>query len=113
MPYQNEDFLDDDGKWQCISCGICCWFVGMAYPEMEAWPGGPCKHLKDNQCEIYEDRPEVCRVKTEMGDDVCAAACRVVTEVAVETARSADGTLLKRYPTPQDCERPPSKDAQP
>lgn len=43
--------LREPRKWSCIKCGSCCAIIG-------------CKHLnKHRLCDIYETRPEICRVK--------------------------------------------------
>lgn len=49
-------------KFQCTKCGACCKRAGMSglMPQRE---DGACVHLtKDNECEIYENRPDFCNV---------------------------------------------------
>jgi uncharacterized protein len=49
----------------CTRCGACCRKAGSS-PELVrlgfAEPGGACKHLVNNECAIYETRPDVCRI---------------------------------------------------
>lgn len=46
----------------CTSCGACCRRVGAVLPNM-AKPDGSCIHLNDkSQCDIYDTRPDFCRV---------------------------------------------------
>ena len=49
----------------CWSCGACCYFMHK-HPDYKDWKHPEkdhCKHLgKDNKCEIYEPRHEICRV---------------------------------------------------
>lgn len=49
-------------KFKCTSCGACCRRAGLLglMPQRE---DGACINLDDNnQCMIYETRPDVCRV---------------------------------------------------
>ena len=44
------------------NCGLCCKHVDEV-PEIShlALPDGTCRHLTtDNQCGIYDDRPDIC-----------------------------------------------------
>jgi Fe-S-cluster containining protein len=46
----------------CSGCGACCLKAGFFKPKLDRGDGG-CKHLDDDMsCEIYEDRPDFCRV---------------------------------------------------
>lgn len=74
-----EDFLDEDRKWQCIKCGSCCLDVSLILPEF-ADPDGVCKYLGgDNECTIYEERPEVCRFTgLGMTDNQKALLCEAI-----------------------------------
>ena len=57
-----EEFLDENGEWNCIKCGACCNFVLLIQPDLNRGDG-TCKNLtEDNLCAIYEDRPALCRV---------------------------------------------------
>ena len=50
-------------SFQCSACGECCRHIGKI-KQLRAFDNGNgvCIHLKDNLCEIYENRPEICRV---------------------------------------------------
>jgi len=49
--------------WQCKKCGTCCRIAGLAMPEFDRGDGA-CKMLtEDNLCSIYDNRPNICRVK--------------------------------------------------
>lgn len=50
-------------KFPCSQCGECCRHIDLI-PELTSFnPGdGVCVHLHGNLCDIYEDRPEICRV---------------------------------------------------
>jgi Fe-S-cluster containining protein len=48
----------------CIQCGLCCRKVDKisALPEFNRGDG-VCRHLINNLCEIYENRPLICNVQ--------------------------------------------------
>ncbi|TVY08354.1 YkgJ family cysteine cluster protein [Paenibacillus cremeus] len=47
----------------CNECGLCCSNInGISELQDYDQGDGVCKYLKDNKCQIYENRPEVCRV---------------------------------------------------
>ena len=47
----------------CSSCGACCLAAG-SNNLMPDRGDGACIHLnKNNKCNIYEKRPDICRVK--------------------------------------------------
>lgn len=49
--------------FQCSKCGECCKHIDRIPMLAEFDSGnGICMHLKDNLCNIYSSRPEVCRV---------------------------------------------------
>ena len=51
-------------SFPCSKCGACCRRAHMIddFPE-PLKPDGSCVHLKDNnECAIYKDRPDVCRI---------------------------------------------------
>jgi hypothetical protein len=77
------DFLDGDGNWKCNQCGKCCMNVSLIAPQLDAG-GGRCTNLTaDNQCAIYETRPDFCRVDVvtpNMPAAVNARACVIVSE---------------------------------
>ena len=59
-PSLTEEFLDEEGNWQCTSCGACCKDVSWCLPTWTV-DGKRCKHLLDNNlCSIYEIRPDIC-----------------------------------------------------
>ena len=65
---KDKGFLTDDGKWVCTKCGACC-----------RW--NRCKLLKDNQCMIYEERPQICRTENFSVQDITRAkACYMLEE---------------------------------
>lgn len=43
----------------CDGCSMCCTLLGVK--ELDKAPGVPCRHLKDNRCSIYDERPPSCR----------------------------------------------------
>ncbi len=47
--------------YPCIGCGICCTFL-KGIPELAGFHGGDgvCVNLKNNRCEIYASRPDIC-----------------------------------------------------
>jgi Fe-S-cluster containining protein len=52
-------------KFPCTSCGACCRRVHLYPPFPKDWvrEDGACKYLtEDNQCLIYETRPDICRI---------------------------------------------------
>ena len=50
-------------EFKCTSCGACCIMAGKL-GLMPSKIDGSCIHLNNNnQCDIYEIRPEVCNVK--------------------------------------------------
>ena len=51
-------------KFQCDKCGLCCRNIRFSSLSAELDRGdGVCKHLKDNLCEIYAERPIFCNVE--------------------------------------------------
>jgi Fe-S-cluster containining protein len=72
-----EDFLEN-GKWACNGCGACCENVQWCLPHWMVEGTTRCKHLTpDKQCEIYEDRPKICRMNQwpNPPDEYIAKAC--------------------------------------
>jgi Fe-S-cluster containining protein len=49
--------------FKCSQCGVCCKQAGkIGLPTKE---DGSCKFLSDdNQCTIYDTRPDICNIKT-------------------------------------------------
>lgn len=64
------------GVYQCVACGACC-----AAPDISTLGkplGFPCTHLRpDMRCDIYPDRPAVCR--NYQPDWVCAEVAPLPT----------------------------------
>lgn len=55
-------------KWECQKCGACCRSNAVLIFLPEYWDEEKkkCIHLtEENLCDIYEDRPDVCRMKEE------------------------------------------------
>ena len=51
-------------KFNCDMCGLCCKNIRYSGFSAELDRGdGICKHLKDNLCEIYAERPIFCNVE--------------------------------------------------
>lgn len=50
-------------KFPCTKCGECCRHINFI-PQLSSFDqgNGVCKHLQGNLCDIYENRPEICRV---------------------------------------------------
>ncbi len=50
-------------KFECDKCGLCCKNIRFSDLSAELDRGdGVCKHLKNNLCEIYSERPIFCNV---------------------------------------------------
>ena len=48
-------------EFNCHSCGACCRQAGkIGLPHNG---DNVCTYLVDNKCSVYDDRPEICRVK--------------------------------------------------
>ena len=66
---------------KCKGCGKCCIFEGLNLPDGMVIEGitikdNKCIHLnKDNECDIYEDRPKICR-GTKRGGEACINALK-------------------------------------
>lgn len=59
-------------SFPCSGCGACCRRIGwmdeqeLAKHGLVADATGACVNLlPDNSCEIYEDRPDICRVNVQ------------------------------------------------
>jgi Fe-S-cluster containining protein len=64
-PDDLEDFLDEDGSWQCNACGACCEDISWCLPSWQVEGTTRCKYLlPDRTCKIYEARPWICRMKS-------------------------------------------------
>ena len=50
-------------NFPCDKCGLCCKNIRFSTLSADLDRGdGVCKHLKDNLCEIYSQRPIFCNV---------------------------------------------------
>ena len=50
-------------SFKCCACGECCRHIGHIVQLHDFDNGnGVCIHLNGNLCDIYENRPEICRV---------------------------------------------------
>lgn len=51
-------------RFECDRCGECCRHIS-GIQDLVAFDrgDGTCRHLVDNQCEIYERRPAICDVE--------------------------------------------------
>jgi Fe-S-cluster containining protein len=63
-------------KWACVKCGCCCFFAGKHLNMDRGY--GACIHLtKDNLCDIYETRPDICNTKNfSYSDEFRMFACK-------------------------------------
>lgn len=60
----------------CTKCGACCRFAGVIHSELSRGNGFPsCKYLKDNECTIYDTRPDYCRLDYELHRNGSAKDC--------------------------------------
>lgn len=64
--------MEDDIKFLCSGCGICCRKIGLVIDDFKLkynFPynvkaDGSCEMLsEDNKCKVYENRPDCCSVK--------------------------------------------------
>ena len=54
--------------WECKKCGACCKYI-------------KCKYYMNNECSIYENRPDICRVSQydkERNETLVNAACEII-----------------------------------
>ncbi len=67
-------------KYDCSKCGNCCRFVKELIANKDNLPliykkladefpysfkeNGECEMLENNECKIYDDRPDFCNIKT-------------------------------------------------
>lgn len=49
--------------YKCEKCGACCRNISKSnlYQKLDRGDG-VCKYLRDNLCEIYNNRPVLCRI---------------------------------------------------
>lgn len=48
-------------SFECNKCGACCKILPKFVAPELVGENGFCKHLKDNKCTIYENRPDICK----------------------------------------------------
>ncbi len=48
-------------QFDCVSCGECCRHIHLVEGLKHLQTHGICKHLVNDQCAIYENRPDLCR----------------------------------------------------
>lgn len=48
-------------QFNCVSCGECCRHIHLVEGLKHLQTNGVCKYLVNDQCSIYEDRPDLCR----------------------------------------------------
>lgn len=48
-------------KFECVKCGECCRHLKDVESLKHLQINGVCKYLSGDICEIYEQRPSVCR----------------------------------------------------
>ena len=55
--------MDKKDKFICDMCGECCKHIENI-PQLSSFDNGKgeCIHLKNNICEIYNTRPDICNV---------------------------------------------------
>lgn len=61
--------MSKDERFKCDKCGLCCRCLAnnpnIKGTVLEKWDRGDgvCRHLtKDNLCDIYDSRPDICNV---------------------------------------------------
>lgn len=59
--YLEQNILPD---FKCVACGECCRHINLVPSLQHLQLGdGICIHLKNDKCEIYDARPDVCNYK--------------------------------------------------
>ncbi len=51
----------ETSRFHCVRCGECCRHIHPIKGWKDLQANGVCKFLIDNQCSIYENRPNLCR----------------------------------------------------
>ncbi len=46
--------------FKCTQCGACCKILPRLVAPWLVDESGVCRHLKDNKCTIYDNRPDIC-----------------------------------------------------
>jgi|TARA_R100000781_G_C4056942_1_gene119688 Fe-S-cluster containining protein len=69
-------------KFLCSGCGACCNHVGTLQKELPVDENGRCLNLdENNQCKIYDTRPDVCRVNKMFEKNKGVVEGRVLTRL--------------------------------
>lgn len=75
--------MSKDVGFECSKCGLCCRCLAnnprIKGTELEQWDRGDgvCKHLtKDNLCDIYDKRPDICNVDKLYEKEYCKCMTR-------------------------------------
>lgn len=66
--------------WKCSQCASCCKLAGLIVREWDRGDGA-CKYLQGNLCSIYENRPEICRVKDYTKEKELNMACEILRRI--------------------------------
>lgn len=48
-------------QFNCVSCGECCRHIHLVEGLRHLQTNGVCKYLVNDQCSIYENRPDLCQ----------------------------------------------------
>ena len=56
--YENWEILM---QFNCVSCGECCRHIHLVEGLKHLQTNGVCKHLVNDLCVIYNNRPDLCR----------------------------------------------------
>ncbi len=48
-------------QFNCVSCGECCRHIHLVEGLKHLQTNGVCKYLVNNECIIYENRPDLCK----------------------------------------------------
>ena len=79
-----------DLTFHCSMCGECCRHIDVIPQLLEFNKGdGVCVHLKGNLCEIYDSRPDICRVDVMYEKKYCHVYSREEFYLLNETACNA------------------------
>jgi Fe-S-cluster containining protein len=79
--------------FNCNQCGACCKVLPILVAPDLVDEDGHCRHLKDNKCTIYENRPDICNhdkmfalfdMTKEEYDEMSMQACIQLKAVADE-----------------------------
>lgn len=91
-------------NWACVKhCGACCHLDPAERPDIETYltateyehylslvgPGGWCIHFDagDRQCQIYPDRPQFCRVQTDVFQRLYGIEPEELNDFAIDCCR--------------------------